>query len=66
MKDNLEAKFYDNILKAAKTELPTLEKIEFLIDNNIDNPSNTNIIDCAKFFKDSSKKTKTVSTKSKV
>jgi len=61
MKDNLEAKFYDIILKSAKTEVPTLEKIEFIIDNNIDNPSNTNIIDCAKLYKDSSKKTKTIS-----
>ena len=58
MKDNLEAKFYDNILKAAKTEIPTLERIEFNIDSNIDNPSNTNTIDCAKLFKENSKKTK--------
>ena len=59
MKDNLEAKFYDIILKASKTEIPTLERVEFVIDKNIENPSNTNSIDCAKFFKESSKKTKT-------
>jgi chromosomal replication initiation ATPase DnaA len=61
MKDNLEAKFYDIILKAAKKEIPTLERIEFIIDKNIENLSNTNSIDCAKFFKESNKKTKTVS-----
>jgi len=64
MKDNLEAKFYDTILKAAKTELPTLERIEFIIDKNIENPSNTNSIDCARLYKDSNKKTKTTNTQS--
>ena len=58
MKNNLEVKFYDEILKAAKTEIPTLERIEFVIDKNIENPSNTDSIDCAKFFKTSGKKTK--------
>ena len=57
MKDNLEAKFYDQILKASKQELPTLEKVEFVLDKNIDNPSNTNTIDCWLLFKDSSRKT---------
>ncbi len=59
MKDNLEAKFYDAILSASKKEIPTLERIEFRIDDNIDNPSNTNSIDCARFYKDSNKKIKT-------
>ncbi len=56
MKDNLEAKFYDIILDAAKKEIPTLERIEFSIDKNIENPSNTNSIDCTKFFKESNRK----------
>ncbi len=58
MKDNLEAKFYDNILKATKKVIPTIEKLEFIIDDNIDNPSNTNVIDCASFFKQNNKKIK--------
>jgi hypothetical protein len=52
MKDNLEAKFYDDILKAAKTEIPTLERLEFNLDKNIENPSNTNSIDCGILFKE--------------
>ncbi len=63
MKDNLEAKFYDEILKAAKQEIATLEKIEFIIDKNIDNPSNTNSVDCLIFFKDATRKT--IKTKDK-
>ena len=58
MKNNLEAKFYDDILKAAKTQIPTLEKLEFVIDNNIENPSNKDVIDCALFYKESQKKEK--------
>ena len=57
MKDNLEAKFYDQILKSAKTEIATLERIEFTLDKNIDNPSNTNSIDCWVLFKNASRKT---------
>ena len=56
MKDNLEAKFYDQILKSTKVEIPTVERIEFIVDNNIDNPSNIDVIDCTKLYKESSKK----------
>jgi predicted DNA-binding ribbon-helix-helix protein len=63
MKNNLEAKFYDDILKAAKQEIPTIERLEFEIDNNIENPSNKDSIDCAKFYKEASKKTKTTTQK---
>jgi len=59
MKDNLEAKFYDKILKSSKEEIPTLERVEFIIDKNIENPSNINAVDCTSFFKNSSKKSKT-------
>jgi len=48
MKDNLEAKFYNNIFDAAKLENRDLEKISFIVDNNIDNPSNTDVVDCSK------------------
>ena len=56
MKNNLEVKFYDEILKASKREIPTLEKLIFEIDNNIENPSNRDAIDCAKLYKETLKK----------
>ena len=61
MKDNLEAKFYDNILKASKEEQGSIERIEFIVDKNIENPTNINVVDCSKFYKESqrTKKTKT-------
>lgn len=58
MKENLEAKFYDLILKSTKIVFPEIEKIEFIVDMNIENPSNQDVIDCAQFFKDFSKKPK--------
>jgi len=59
MKDNLEAKFYNEVLAAAKLENREIEKISFKIDDNIDNPSNTDVIDCANFLKEVSKSKKT-------
>jgi len=59
MKDNLEAKFYDEILFATKKEIPTLERIEFKVDKNIENPSNIDAIDCTKFLKQNWRKAKT-------
>ena len=58
MKDNLEAKFYNVIFEAAKLENRDLEKISFKIDSNIDNPSNTDVIDCASFLKEVTKSKK--------
>jgi chromosomal replication initiator protein len=55
MKDNLQAKFYNCILSAAKKELDTITTIEFVVDKEIDNPSNTSVIDCTEFYKTSSK-----------
>ncbi|MBT3729184.1 hypothetical protein HOF65_05585 [bacterium] len=46
MKDNLEAKFYKEILNATQLESREIEKISFKIDENIENPSNTDVIDC--------------------
>ena len=66
MKDNLEAKFYDQILKSAKQEIVTLERIEFKLDSNIDNPSNTNSIDCGILFKESSRKNPNIKNKNLV
>ncbi|MDR0772146.1 MAG: hypothetical protein LBF15_03790 [Candidatus Peribacteria bacterium] len=62
MKDNLEAKFKKEVLEATVLVLPEIKEIEFRVDLNIDNPSNVNVIDCANFYKDSSKsKTKKIS-----
>ena len=66
MKDNLEAKFYDQILKSTKSEIPTVERIEFIVDSNIDNPSNIDVIDCTKLYKESSRKTTKKESKKEV
>jgi hypothetical protein len=58
MKDNLEAKFYNEVFEASKLENRELEKISFKIDNEIDNPSNTNVIDCSIFYKEATKSKK--------
>lgn len=58
MKDNLLAKFYANILKATLKEFPEVKEIDFVVDQNIDNPSNTDVIDCTSFFKEVNKKPK--------
>jgi hypothetical protein len=52
MKDNLEAKFYKEVLEATISVIPNVKEIEFKVDLNIDNPSNVNVIDCANFYKD--------------
>lgn len=51
MKDNLEAKFDKQIRKAVDIEFPGMENITFKVDQEIDNPSNTNVIDCVDFYK---------------
>lgn len=62
MKDNLKAKFYNEIFEATKNEFNTIESIEFEIDQKIDNPSSTNTIDCTSFYKNFWKNKKTNST----
>lgn len=53
MKDNLEAKFHNIVLTATKKEFwDNIKEITFLVDNNIDNPSNKDAIDCTKFYKE--------------
>lgn len=59
MQNNLEAKFSKVILNSSKKEISTLENISFWIDNNIENPSNENVIDCTDFFNTNNKKSKT-------
>jgi chromosomal replication initiation ATPase DnaA len=55
MKDNLQAKFYSKILEATQKEIESIQTIEFVVDQEIDNPSNTAVIDCTQFYKTSSK-----------
>jgi len=59
MKDNLEAKFSKTLLEASKREFwDNIEKISFVVDSNIDNPSNSDAVDCQSFLKENSKITK--------
>ena len=62
MKDNLEAKFYKEVFESAKIENPSITEIEFKVDLNIDNPSNTAVIDCGSFYKEDVKTKKTKAT----
>jgi len=62
MKDNLRAKFFDVIKNATIQEFETITDIEFVVDQNIDNPSNPDVIDCATFYKDFTKKSKSKSS----
>ncbi len=64
MKDNLEAKFYNEILESTKIENSWVEKVSFKIDSNIDNPSNTDVVDCASLLKEVSKNKKSKKTTS--
>ena len=65
MKDNLQAKFYNIVLDATRKEFwESITQIDFSVDNNIDNPSNTDVVDCQVFLKESQKNTKTAEKKS--
>jgi len=66
MKDNLEAKFYSTVLRASVKEFwEDITSIEFVVDNNIDNPSNTNAVDCQSFYKENQKSEKTAQKQSR-
>lgn len=66
MKDNLEAKFHKILLKATQSEFGwNIESIEFVVDNTIDNPSNSDAIDCQNFYKENTKTTKKAEKKSR-
>ncbi len=56
MRDNLEIKFQKLILEAVQKENPSIISIQFKIDQNIDTPSNQHVIDCMKFYKESTTK----------
>lgn len=55
MRDNLQAKFINQILASTIKEIPNIKDINFKVDSNIDNPSNNDVVDCAKFYKEVSK-----------
>ncbi len=56
MKDNLEIKFQKLILEATQKENSSISSIQFKIDPNIDTPSNPHVIDCMKFYKETTSK----------
>jgi len=59
MRDNIEAKFYREVLEASQAELWNhISKVEFIIDKSIENPSNTNTVDCPAFYKEFQKSSK--------
>lgn len=58
MKDNLEAKFYNQVLESIQVDNPSIENVYFKVDNEIDNPSNVNVIDCSTFYKEDTKSKK--------
>ncbi len=58
MKNNLEAKFPKQILAATQKEIKEVERIEFVIDKNIENTTNSSVIDCKKFANDLDKTVK--------
>jgi chromosomal replication initiation ATPase DnaA len=59
MKNNLEAKFRKKILLASQKEDNEIVDIEFMVDDNIDVPSNSKVIDCTKYYKEATKTIKT-------
>jgi len=65
MEENLRAKFYNQILEATQKEFENVKEVDFVIDKNIENPSNKDVIDCSIFFKEISKKTKKTSKEQK-
>jgi chromosomal replication initiator protein len=62
MKDNLKAKFEKQILEATQSELVSISQIEFLVDREIDNPANTNVVDCTVLYKEATKASKSKKT----
>ncbi|MDD4151927.1 MAG: DnaA/Hda family protein, partial [Candidatus Gracilibacteria bacterium] len=56
MRDNLAAKFYDELLAETQKEFPDIKRIDFQVDPNIENPSNHNVVDCVNLYKESTKK----------
>jgi len=64
MKNNLEAKFTKELLIAIQKEDSNIVELELEIDNKIDVPSNTQVIDCTKFYKEATKNVKSTKKES--
>ncbi len=56
--DNLSKKFYTEIKEAIKTQLPTLESVDFIVDDRIEIRPENEVIDCRSLLKKSEKQTK--------
>lgn len=61
MRDNLRAKFYNLIKTSTLSEFPNINEIDFIVDKNIENPSNKDVIDCQNYYKEFIKKQKKTS-----
>lgn len=51
-RDNLAHKFKKEIETAVATVLPEITGVEFVVDSDIDNPSNAHVVDCLKEYKE--------------
>jgi chromosomal replication initiator protein len=58
MRDNLAHKFSTEIFIASKKYVENITSIDFCVDTNIDNPSNTSTIDCSVEYKEITTKRK--------
>jgi chromosomal replication initiator protein len=57
-KDNLSKKFYDEIKSAIVSVVPTIQAIDFMVDERIDERPETEVIDCRLVHKSQEKQTK--------
>jgi chromosomal replication initiator protein len=51
IRDNMSFRFSEAIQTAAKQVWTDMERVEIIVDENIDNPSYTQVIDCRKVFR---------------
>jgi hypothetical protein len=51
IRDNMSFRFSEAIHLAAKQVWGDIEKVEIVVDQNIENPSCTQVIDCRKVFR---------------
>lgn len=49
----MDHRFSNQMLTAAKIIWTDIEKIAIIVDTTIDNPQNTQVVDCRKIFKNS-------------
>jgi chromosomal replication initiation ATPase DnaA len=57
-RDNISHKFYDEIKETINSLMSNIKYIDFVVDANIDNPSNHKVIDCLKEYKEFNSKKK--------